>query len=183
MWKPILVFFKTKFWSTFQERDILGFSTKKWDGAQGRALGLGTAQGLCRRVSSPCRKPTDPSTTVWLLATAISLCPSHVLAWWDAVDFTAAAQGWGSHIPWSEHRHSKNSGLKLDRRWKLSTLSFSLALTSPPFWAGCMGLRQKLAVPLWHFKIYLYYTWLLIKRRHLCCFLNGDHHTLWFNPC
>lgn len=51
----------------------------------------------------------------------------------------------------------------------------SLIVTSTRFsllsWAVHGGLRHKLPVPLWHFKIYPYYFWFSITGRHRSCFI------------
>lgn len=171
--------FKTKFWSTFQECHSLGFSTKEWDGTQGSGFGIGhrgCADVWPALAESP--QTLQPLSGCWL-----HLCIYfHPMHWHGEVPFASLHPPSPCRHPQQQRKPGAvtlpegSAGvarptLKMDRRWKLPCLSFSfsLALTSPRFWAGCMGQRQKLSVPLWHFKFYLIYTWFLIKS--LCCFV------------
>lgn len=142
--------------------------------------GQGAAQGLCVCVTSLAENPRTPRppSGCWLQpslrfqpSTGTEGCPWPCCIAQPLQHPRQQRRAGGTALPGASAGTaalllSKWTG---DGGWLLSL--FSLALVSPRFCAGCIKMRQKLVVPLWHFKIYFCYTWFSVKSRHLCRFV------------
>lgn len=143
-------------------KKIVALASAQRSGMGHKALVLGqrVAQGLCV-CDRPCRKPSDPSATIGLLATAIPAFPPSPPHGHSRVSLASLHPPSPCRHPRQQHRAGGAALLEAsagtarfllskwtgEESWLLS-FSFSLALISPPFCTDCMKLRQKLVVPL-----------------------------------
>lgn len=154
-------------------------------GQSTRCSGFGTGPGLgaVQVRGQPLQNPTDLLTAVWLPATAPPLFPPYLpvgkarYSWLHCTlprpaSILSGSTGLGEPHSlkraqaWQDCCSPNGRGMKAACSLIFTNTRFSLLS-----WAVHGGLRHKLPVPLWHFKIYPYYFWFSITGRHRSCFI------------
>lgn len=155
-------------------------------------MGTGRSTGAVCVCDQPCRKPSDPSATIRLLAPAIPAFPAQhghrrvflaLLHPPAPAAPPAAALGWGNRTPWSQRRHSCTPALKMDRRRRLAALSFFISTRFSPFLRWLYKNEAEVGGAFMTLQNLLLLHLIFSEKQAPLSFCNGSHPFLCFNSC